>query len=56
MEDLEDTQYFDEDSLPDGVPLNYGGNSSNEEVNESVTEGRYKSNNYSSPPVHGYIP
>ena len=52
MEYLEDTQDFDEDALPDFVPLDSGENSYNDEINESVAEGGDRSNNNSSPPVH----
>ena len=42
MEYLEDTQYFDEDTLPNSVPLDAGENSSNDEGNEYVAVGGYK--------------
>ena len=38
MEDLEDTQYFDEEALPDVLPLYARENSFNYKVNESVVE------------------
>ena len=56
MEDLEDTQDFDEDALTDVVPLDAVENSSGGKGNESVDEGDEKSNNDSSPLVHYYIP
>ena len=52
MEYLEDEKYFDEDALPDVVPFDAGENSYDDEGNESILEGGYKSNNYSSPPLH----
>ena len=52
MGDLEDTQYFDEDALPDVVPLDTGDFFSNDKGNESFTEGGDKLNNNSSPIVH----
>ena len=52
MEDIEDTKYFDEDSLPDVVPLDADENSCNDEGNEYFVEGEDKKNNNSSPPVH----
>ena len=36
MEDIEDTQYFDEYNLPDIVPSDYREDSSDKEGNESV--------------------
>ena len=39
MEDIEDTQMFDEDALPYVVSLNSGENDYNDEGNESVAEG-----------------
>ena len=39
MEDLEDTQYYDEETLSDVVPLDYVKGSSNDEGNEYVVEG-----------------
>ena len=56
MEDLEYTQGSDQDALTNAAPLDYGENYSNYEGNESVSEGGDKSNNYSYPPVHVYIP
>ena len=48
MEYLEYNQEFDEESLPDAVPLDAGEKNYNGEVNESVLEGGGKSNNNSS--------
>ena len=56
MEDIEYTQDFYEEYLPDVVLLDSGDNSSYEKVNESVAEVGDKSNNDSPPPVHVYIP
>ena len=55
MEDLEDTQYFDDYALPDVSPPG-AGKISDYEVNESVAEGGDKSNNDSSHTVHVDIP
>ena len=52
MEDLKETQYFDEDALPDVAPLDYGENYFNEEGNSYVVKVGGESNNYSSPPMH----
>ena len=38
MEDLEDTQDFDKESLSDVFSLHYGENCSNVKINESVVE------------------
>ena len=56
MEDLEDTQYFDEDTLPDVVLLDSGEKYYNEEVNWYVAEGGDNKNKNLSPPVHVDIP
>ena len=56
MEDLGDTQDFDEDAVPDVVPPNAGKNSPDDEGNESIVEVGVKSNNNSSPTVHVDIP
>ena len=56
MEDIEDTQYFDEYALPDVSPPNSGKKISDYEGNESVAEGGDKSNNDSSHTVHVDIP
>ena len=56
MEDLEDTQDIFWGALPDVVPLYSAENYSNGKGNESVMGGGYKSNNYSYPPFHVYIP
>ena len=45
MENLEDTQDFNQKDLPDVVPLDAGIIFSNDEGNESVSEGGYKSKN-----------
>ena len=42
MEDLEDTQDFDEDALSDFLPLDVGKSCSNDEGNEYVVEVGYK--------------
>ena len=42
MEDLEDTQYFDEYALPDVAPFDSDEIYSNDEGNEYVAEGRGK--------------
>ena len=39
MEYLEDAKYFDEDNLPDVIPIDAGENYSNDEGNESFAEG-----------------
>ena len=56
MEYLEDTRYFDEYGLPDVLPPDDGKHFSYYEGDESVVEGKYKSNNYSSHKVHVDIP
>ena len=38
----EDTQYFNEDALPDVFPLDSGENNSNDEGNDPFAEGEYK--------------
>ena len=52
MEDIEDTQDFYEGALYDVFLLDSGDHSSNNEVDESVAEGGYKSDNNSSPLLH----
>ena len=52
MEDLGDTQDFDEDAVPDVVPPNAGKNSPDDEGNEYIVEVGVKSNNNSSPTLH----
>ena len=56
MGDLEDTQYFDESTLPDVSRIDSGENSSNDKGNEQVVEGGEKTDDDSSPPVHIAIP
>ena len=56
MEDLEDTHDFDQDTLPDVVPLDAVENYSNYEVNGYVAYGGGKENNNSSPTLHADIP
>ena len=56
MEDLEDTQDFDEYALPDIFFPDVGKTFSDYEGNESVAEGGHKSNNESSHTVHVNIP
>ena len=56
MGDLEDTQYFDEDALPDVLPLDAGENYYGDKGNKYVVEGGGKSNNGPSPSVHVNIP
>ena len=56
MEDLEDTQYFDEYALPDVPPPNSGKTISDYDGNESFAEGVDKSNNDSSHTVNVDIP
>ena len=38
MEDLEGTQYFDKEALPNAVTLDYGENASNDKSNEYFAE------------------
>ena len=52
MEDLKDTQDFDENSLPDVVPLDASENSSDDGGNWYVFHRGDKSNYDSSPPVY----
>ena len=56
MEDIEDTQYFDDYALPGVVPPDAGKKIYDYEGNESVAEGGDKSNNDSSHTVHVDIP
>ena len=56
MEDLEDTQDFDDYALPDVSPPDAGKFFSDYEGNESVAEGGDNSNIYSSHTLHFDIP
>ena len=56
MEDLEDTQDFDEYDLHNFFPPGTGKFFSDYECNEYVAEGGYKSNNDSYNTVHVEIP
>ena len=56
MENLEDTQEFDEYALPYAPPPDAGIFFSDYKGNESVAERRDKSNNYSSHTAHVDIP
>ena len=56
MEDLEDTQDFDEYNLPNVFTPDAGKHFSDYEGNESVAEGGDRSNNDSSRTVHVDIP
>ena len=55
MEDIEDTQYFDENALPVVAPLDSDKRYFIDEGNESVAERGEKSNSDLPPPVHVYI-
>ena len=52
MENIEDTQYFYEDNLPDVFLIDVGENTSNDKGNKYVAVEGDKSNKYSYPPVH----
>ena len=56
MEDLEDTQYFDDYALPDVSPTDAGKHFSDYEGKRPVAELGDKSNNYSYHTVHVDIP
>ena len=56
MKDLEHTQYFDGDALPNAAPLDAGENSSNDEGDEYVVGVGEAYNKNSTPTVRIYIP
>ena len=52
VDNLEYTQHFDEDALPDAVPFDDVENTSDNEGNKYIAEGVDNPNNDSSPPVY----
>ena len=55
MENIEGTQHFDEDALPNIIYIDNSENSSGDQVNKYIAEGDKKSNNDSTHSVHDDI-